>query len=405
MQNRPIVPDSHIHIFLTLLISGMFALAIATIPLRVMASDGPKIFGVTDGSVYQEYVQPRWYDESATATLSVNGGTPESFASGQKISANGLYELRVLDSVLERVVRFEISSTDPWARINTNQDKDGTILEIDFKSGVYRATPVIAIWTEDVNGNFLQNLYVSSLAATNMMRFTNSRVNRPQAVPFWAHKACDPEEYGSDMLYLAQPQIPVPEDLDGVSGATQKAAFLLNTRAVANAVNDSRIKVFFEINQSFDSGWYFKGSNQTQEEDGTGTFSSDKYFGGSEEPAIVYSVEVDLDQDRTVILGGSDGGTQVMPVGYSHYGGRTGRLYTDFYADDNGTQRYKFDHAHRMVGLLTVRAFPGARIHYTGDFNRDNDVDGSDLSRLAASQDLLGPYLARVAANFGRAGH
>ena len=364
------------------------------------ADDPPLVYGVTQGSVYREFVKPKWYDADATATLSINSQTPVPFANGDKISSNGDYELTVSGAGGETRVAFAIDASAATAQINTNVDGQGTDLEIDFQSGTYEATPVFAIWTEDVHGNFIQNLYVSSMPATNIMRFTNNVLNRPQSVPYWAHKNCVEKAYGSDFLYLAEPDVPIPEDLDAVTGATQKAGFTISTKARTNAINDSRIKVFFEVNQSFDAGWYFYGANATHEEEGSGSFSSDKFFYGSEEPALVYSAEVDLDSGQTTIIGSGDDENVVQPVGYSHYAGRTATLYTDFYADDSGVERYKFDHAQQMVALLTATVYPDSVNRYIGDFDRDEDVDGADLSRLAKDAELVGLYLSEVASNF-----
>ncbi|MCP4023716.1 MAG: hypothetical protein GY729_17865 [Desulfobacteraceae bacterium] len=372
------------------------------IPIIASADAAPKVFGVTQGSVYKEYVKPIWYESNAWATLSLNSGPHDPFTNGTKISATGEYELIVYTPGDQTIVNFEIDTSVSAAVINTNINKDGTILEIDFQSGAYVATPVFAIWTEDIFGNFIQNLYVSAVPATNIMRFTNNEVKRPQAVPFWAHKNCIEKEYNGDFLFLAEPAIPIPEDLDGVTGATQKTGFIVNTKAHTNIINDSRIKIFFEMNQSFDDGWYFYGANDAHEEDNNGSFSNDNYFSGSEEPAIVYSAELDLKISQTIIIGGNDGQTEVTPVGYSHYGGRTSALYTDFYADDNGTQRYKFDHAHLMVALLTATVTPGSTNYYLGDFDRDEDVDGLDLMELVNHPDLIENYLANFAMNFGK---
>lgn len=382
------------------LVAGLCLFSFALISSSSMADEGPLVFGVTEGSVYKEFVKPQWYNSDATATLAVNSGEPQVFNNGDRITSNGNYVLTVSESGLETIINFEINNTSD-SIINTNQDKPGTVLELNFQDKTYHATPLFAIWTEDIHGNFIQNLYVSSVPATNIMRFTGSFVKRPQALPVWMHKACMEKDYNGEILYLSQPEIPIPDDLDGVSGATQKAGFSLRTNAITNAINDSRIKVFFELNQSWDDGWYFYESNADHEEDGTGAFSSDPNYGASGEPAIVYSVEIDLNNARSHIMGGTDGETTVMPVGYGHYGGRTAVMYTDFYADDNGTQRYKFDHAHQMVELLTVTTTPGSDFLYLGDFNRDNDVDGADFSELALNPELIEPYLSEFAENFG----
>lgn len=333
-----------------------------------------KIFGVTDGSVYTDFVKPRWYaEEFVTATVQKDSGIRVPFSNGQKISENGGYQLVVTKSVdgltAETILNFVVDSSAGTAMILTNIGKEGTELKIMFSKGIYykdARAPVMAIWTEDSSGNFLQNLYVSAVAGTNIMRYTDNYVRRPQALPYWTHKACLGKDYGwygylvargYGHLFLADPSVPLPEDLDAVTGATQLNTVTLKTKARTSDTTDKQVRICFELNQPKDFGWYFNLGNTNHEEDGTGLLSDDIYFrrGTPGEPAIVYCGKIDLDKAQTYLLGGSDGQNEIMPIGYSHYAGRTGKLYTDFYYPDaNGVERYKFDHAHKMVGSITV---------------------------------------------------
>lgn len=341
----------------------------------------PMIYGVTQGSRYtvspgaNEYVRIYWFNGNAEATLSVDGGDPEPYAMKSEISADGNYriELTVTEGgeTFVNAVDFEIDSREAPSLI-THEDPALTGLSITLEPGDYIGTPIIVIWLEDMAGNFLQNLYVSNAAATNYMRFTNNMVKRPQAVPYWAHKACPAgtDSYG-DTIYLADPATPLPEGLDGVSGATQKTGFQLDTHVIPPA-EGARVKVMLEINQSFDDGWYFAPGNEVdldEEPDGVlvegQTYREDRYYYGSNEPSLVYEVVVSLDQPGTE--------STSLPVGYGHYGGRTGTLYTDFTALDGDTERYKFDHAHRMVGQITVTVHELA-----GDISGDFVVDLQD---------------------------
>lgn len=325
-----------------------------------------RILGVTSGSVYTDFVKPRWYDKGPVeATLKRDSGTPKPFVNGQKITENGNYQLVVTKSVdgitAKTVTNFVINSNATTATILTNINTNGTKLKIRFKGGTFKGHPMYAIWTEDSSGKFIQNLYVSATPATNIMRFGDTFKARPQGLPYWAHKTCPEKPYGNDYLFLAAPAVPIPEDLDAVTGATQKFAYDIETKAHTGRSNSKKIKIYFEINQSWDWGWYFHYDNENHEEVGPARLGDDKYFSkgtGCGEPSLVYMAEIDLEKAHTYLLGGSDGVNKILPIGYSHYAGKTGELYTDFYATDNGVERYKFDHAHKMVDFITVEVIP-----------------------------------------------
>lgn len=341
--------------------------ALVVFPSFSVYADEIRVLGVTDGSKYTEYVNPRWYAKDVQATLSKNDGKPVPFENGGKITDNGRYRLTVKTAESEKAIQFTIDAHADHAVIVTNHTSVGARLKISFNGGTYyrsakrKGVPMMAIWAEDLSGRFLQDLYVSAGPATNIMRYTDDWRARPQGLPNWMHKAGTAKAHKGGKIYLADPEAGVPPDLDAVSGATQKNGFLLKTRTRGGERYPSTIRICFEINQSFDSGWYFFGDNDKHEEAGVGSFDTDTYFRGTGvgEPAIVYAVDVDLRSPGIYSFGGNDGKVAINPVGYSHYAGRTGKLYTDFYASDGKKQRYKFDHAHRMVKEMRVEVIPG----------------------------------------------
>ena len=315
----------------------------------------PFIYGVTEGSVYKDWVRIYWFADDSEATLTKDGAS-QSYGLGEQISSSGEYLIEVtatVDGVSEtNSVNFFID-TSSTAVLMTNPIFTMPKITVTFHPGTYSGNPHMVVWAEDMEGNFLQNLYVGTAAATNYMRFGNGRslVLRPQALPYWMHKTC-PLTSG---IYIADPETPLPDDLDAVSGATQKSGFQLTT-SVTSPPPGGQVNILFEINQSFDNGWYFAPANSVAEEDnplGITTFGQDGYFGTSNEPSLVYSVTVPLYEPGTY--------TTEDPAGYGHFGGRTGTLYTDFYAPYNGEERHKFDKAILMVDSLevTVHQLPG----------------------------------------------
>ena len=321
------------------------------------------IFGVTDGSTYTSFIKPKWYNPLVQATLARNSESPLEFTSGAKISDDGRYELIVYDNDTFRTINFTIDSNAHAAEILTNTFLDGPEIMVHFEPGTYYkrflksdGVPMIAIWAEDLNGNYLQTLYISAAPATNIMRYTDNWKARPQALPNWMHKAGHKMDYHGDLIYLADPEKLIPSDIDAVSGATQKDGFIVSTRIKQTQTYPKIIKIFFEINQSFDEGWYFFGDNNHHEEEGAVPFNNDKYYRGTGvgEPAIVYTAEIDITKPDSYYFGRVENSDSLKPVGYSHFAGRTGRLYKDFFAADGKRQRYKFDHAHKMVKKLYV---------------------------------------------------
>jgi hypothetical protein len=355
------------------------------------SAEYPMLFGVTQGSKYKHYLRIYWFEAGAAATYSIDGGSPSAYTKGAQLSANGNYrvELSITDGETTYVnpVEFEIDSTLSGAAFRTLNQSTATMLDVEFVPDTYSGNPIIVVWAEDNAGNFLQNLYVSTAAATNYMRFTNNIVQRPQAVPYWAHKTCPPTASGSDTIYIADPVTPLPAELDAVSGATEKDGFTLNTRAILENTGHTNIRILLEINQSFDDGWYFASGNPIQEETDAPsgpTFGSDRFFAGSEEPSMVYAVDVDLDAPGIY--------TTIEPAGYGHYGGRTGTLYTDFYALDDSTERYKFDHAHQMADHVSVTVH---QHNLMGDLTGDAVVDLTDaiLGLKICTGDSLSPNI------------
>ncbi|MBN2106024.1 MAG: thrombospondin type 3 repeat-containing protein [Deltaproteobacteria bacterium] len=333
--------------------------------LDTSAPEPPRIIGVTEGSLYKSFtyagaarsVKPTWYDAAgtvSTATVSKNGGNPQPHTKGffQDFADTGTYELVVKATktsnglTAETSVSFTINAAALEDVFITNAELGGTALAIQYVKNTYYGSryPVFALWAEDSGGNFLHNLYVSGVPATNIMRFTNTLANRPQLLPYWSHKACEGKSYGSTFLYLSQPEIPVPSNLDAVTGATPSGDFIVQTQA--EPASENSVKIVFEINIPYDWGWYFTADKY-----------SDTYYAANGEPSLVYAADIDLL---------SSPGTEyaLHCIGYGHYAGGDGLLYTDF--EFNNT--FIFDYAADMVESIIIRI---------GDDPTDADTDGT----------------------------
>jgi hypothetical protein len=186
-------------------------------------------------------------------------------------------------------------------------------IEIEFIKGDAFNHPSFAIWTEDLEGDFIETLYVTQYVATGKFRFGETEpgrwkdepgeARRPATLPYWAHKR---NIQAPDGLYIPSPETPVP---DALTTATPKNNFVLET--TTSYSRNARFRVVMEINQAWDSNEFWTNNKYPGNND---------YF-GSLQPALVYAVTVDpVNPEDEYYLN---------PIGHSHPTGENGRLFTD----------------------------------------------------------------------------
>jgi len=193
----------------------------------------------------------------------------------------------------------------------TRQQAAGTPLEIHFKKGLEHYHPLMAIWVEDLEGNFEHTLYVAHSYAKGVFghaRYEDARWKAgkkmiPAALPYWSHRR---KHATSDTLLVPTPENPIP---DAYTGATPTGDFMLKT-VVEDTVPD-RFRVLFEINQSWDWNQHWYNSK----------YPGNEEYMKSAQPALVYEAVVDLaiPQQPSVM----------KPIGHSHPFGATGELFED----------------------------------------------------------------------------
>jgi hypothetical protein len=192
----------------------------------------------------------------------------------------------------------------------TNAGADGLRLEIQFTKGKAFKDPTFAIWVEDIDGNYIESLYVTQYLATGIYRHArlaegrplsrSGEAKRPSSLPVWLHKRNE----GSPLL--PTPDRPVP---DALTGATPKNNFTLKTVCVENI--PSKFRLVFEINQPFDYNQHWTKESYPGEFD----------YSYSAQPALLYAVEIDTKEKATRY--------KLTPIGHSHFSGRDGKVYTD----------------------------------------------------------------------------
>jgi len=205
----------------------------------------------------------------------------------------------------------EISIEDDIHIFDVNENGNGPWITLDFGRGESFYYPLMAVWLEDIDGAYIQTLYVPSSVATSVFRFGMVKNNNwepgvrryPQTLPYWAHKR---GIKASDGLFMPDPEEPVA---DAYSGATPITGFSMRTRTDEPLAKP--VKIMLEVNQNWDWNEYWTND----------LYPEDKFYMLSCQPAIVYEALLDpaFSGDRFVM----------KAIGHSHYSGLNGELFPD----------------------------------------------------------------------------
>lgn len=165
--------------------------------------------------------------------------------------------------------------------------------------------PQIAIWTEDLQGNYLSTIYVTHKIATQSWQASGGN-RRKEALPHWCHSRG--VQY-ADGLYLPTKKEPLT---DGVTGATPQGSFDLKLTPVEEL---KRFIVKIEVNHSTD----WNDAYPKSAKEGDANYSGGKE--GSGQPAVVYMAEIDLT--------GGQKEFEAIPAGHSSPDGSSGEITED----------------------------------------------------------------------------
>ncbi len=195
-------------------------------------------------------------------------------------------------------------------QIETKPDAEGAPVTIAFEKGTHHNHPLLVIWLQDKDGNYIETLYAARSIATSKYKFGKAEKGvwqrgvhrRPAALPYWAHNR---GKMAPDSLYIPHPDEPMP---DAITGPTPKNDFTLKSKLPQDI--ETPFYVLLEINQPWDWNDYWTNAR----------FPNDKEYKTSAQPAAVYRAEVEsLDQPETTM----------KLVGRSHHSGADGKLYKD----------------------------------------------------------------------------
>jgi len=195
--------------------------------------------------------------------------------------------------------------------ITTSLHTTGPQIELNFKKGKYHNHPLMAIWIETMDGQYITTLYVAKSIAKGVFEHGDKsrnywqpgEIRRPAALPYWSHKRGVVE---ADGLYIPTAKTPMP---DAVTSATPKADFVLISQT--GELPSSKFRLLMEINQTWDWNEYWTNNK----------YPDDENYKTSCQPSLIYAAEIDLDNLQAMY--------ELKPIGHGHYSGQNGELYPD----------------------------------------------------------------------------
>ncbi|MEH6606158.1 MAG: hypothetical protein V7711_11275 [Pseudomonadales bacterium] len=220
-----------------------------------------------------------------------------------------------------------------YQTISTRENALGIAIQIDLRAGehyesepqplflglTYSSTPQVAFWIEDMEGNYIDTLYVTKKTTNAGFRltsdiFSDEVVRRPEALPYWAHKRA--KKYDGGELLPGRDNT----DLDGVTAATPSGHYDI---ASFVPILGDEFNILMEINRSYDFNDYYHPQRYPDDAVYSGS-------GASGQPSVVYEARVNLANKNISYL--------MTPVGHGHYSGQDGKLYTDMQGIDTALQ-------------------------------------------------------------------
>lgn len=200
---------------------------------------------------------------------------------------------------------------DEKTTIITNPQGLGYNLKLEFLKGKSHHYPLIAVWIEDLNGSFIQNVYVSKSVArgtfdhadNSLGKWKPGHLVRPATLPYWAHKE---QTMSKRTETFPNYKNPIP---DAYTGATPKSNFVLKSSTDKDL--NQPFRVVMEINQFFDFNKFWFNNK----------FPDDLNYKTSGQPALVLASEIIYPQKLPITV-------NLTPIGHSHYSGENGSLFT-----------------------------------------------------------------------------
>jgi len=205
--------------------------------------------------------------------------------------------------------------------ITTRAEATGSDITLGFEKGEsfihilklmnfipIKLPPQIAVWIEDLDGNYIETLYVTEKGGTQGWRgqpggSPAETIRRPESLPCWSHRRNVVYPDGLFMPTLEQPLT------DAVTAATPKGDFRLDTKVPEDL---TAFVVLVEVNSPGDyNDAYPEGVS----------LGSPDYTGASGQPSTIYAATVDLSS-------GADT-WELVPIGHGSPDGSDGGIDPD----------------------------------------------------------------------------
>ncbi len=192
---------------------------------------------------------------------------------------------------------------------NYNLQAEGPELEIIFRRGNTHNHPLMAIWVEDLEGNYIQTLFVAKSIGTGVFehgrashgKWLPGEVRRPAALPVWSHKR---GIRAADNLFVPDSLNPIS---DAYTGATPTGDFNMIVKLDNPTLR--KFNLFFEINQSWDWNQYWTNNK----------YPDDTDYKSSSQPSLIYKTTVNMDSEVKKY--------SMELIGHGHYSGKNGDIY------------------------------------------------------------------------------
>jgi hypothetical protein len=195
--------------------------------------------------------------------------------------------------------------------IRTNPEGQGHKIALTVIAGPAHNHPMMAAWIEDMDGNFLQTIYVNESVAKGYYAYAKKdhgkwqpgEAVRPASLPVWAHSRGLQSKEGHFMPTI---QNPVP---DAYTAATPEADFAVYSKTQKSGLE--KVKIFFEINQSWDWNEFWTNSK----------YPEDPEYKTSSQPSVVYATTLNFKNKGEVV--------HLHPIGHGHHSGKDGTINPD----------------------------------------------------------------------------
>lgn len=205
------------------------------------------------------------------------------------------------------------STDEKKAEIRSNSDVSGFPITIQVLKGAAFNHPSFAIWVEDLDGKYIETLFVTKYVATGVFGHGElapgkwstvpGAVRRPAALPYWSHKR---NIQAPDGLYTPSPETAVP---DAISGATPKSSFVLKTAISKKPFREFRI--LLEVNQPWDSNEYWMNNK----------YPDDMNYFASLQPSLIYAATINPESIEKPV--------DLIAIGHGEPSGKNGILNSD----------------------------------------------------------------------------